>query len=251
MSFHLGLGSYGRGDYVVQPPPVRTAEADARALAALAEAEGFTATALLGPAASRDAIHRAFDEAATLGAGGALVITMSGHGVQIPDTAPRTDRPRPPSAANRVVGDEPDGLDEAWCLYDGFLVDDELGDLLLGLAAGVRVLIVSDTCHSGTMLPEPASDRGRRIRASVLHLAACTDAGCAFNGDHHGVFTGALLALWQDGFAGSHLALRDALAPRTHPLQRPVLTRTGAHDIAFLAERPFTRPRRRLPARSP
>ena len=245
ISLHVGLDSYGAGDYVIRPTPVRSAEADARALAALAGAEGFTPTVLTGPRATRAEVLRALREAIALRAGSQLVISVSGHGVQIPDTPPDPTRPRPASARNRQVGDEPDGFDEAWCLYDGFLIDDELAEVLAGFAAGVRIFVVSDTCHSGTMLPRaPAAPPP--IAASVLHLAACDDTGCAFDRGDHGVFTGALLDVWAAGFAGSHPALRDAVRARTVPLQRPVLTACGKIDVEFLAARPFTPPRARL-----
>lgn len=241
ISLHVGIDRYGAGDYVIRPRDVRSAEADARALATLLDAEGFTATSLIGAAATRAAVLGALADATALRAGSLLVVTVSGHGVQIPDVPPAPARPRPASARNRIVGDEPDGADEAWCLYDGFLVDDELTEVLAGFAAGVRVFVVSDTCHSGTMLP-----RGRvapRIAASILHLAACTDGGCAFDRGDHGVFTRALLDVWAAGFAGSHLALRAAIDARTAPLQRPQLTACGRRDLAFLAARPFTPPR--------
>ena len=39
-----------------------------------------------------------------------LFLTYSGHGGQAPD----------------LNNEEPDGMDETWCLYDGQLIDDEL-----------------------------------------------------------------------------------------------------------------------------
>ena len=36
-------------------------------------------------------------------------------------------------------------------MYDGELVDDQLYAALAGFAAGVRVLVLSDSCHSGTV----------------------------------------------------------------------------------------------------
>lgn len=67
--------------------------------------------------------------------GDEIAVTYSGHGTRVP-------------CKN---GDEADGLDEAWVLYDGLWVDDEIADLLLTLPKGVRLLIVSDSCHSGTV----------------------------------------------------------------------------------------------------
>jgi hypothetical protein len=50
-----------------------------------------------------------------------------------------------------VSGDEADKQDETWCLYDGQLIDDELYFELSRFAAGVRILVLSDSCHSGTV----------------------------------------------------------------------------------------------------
>jgi hypothetical protein len=47
-------------------------------------------------------------------------------------------------------GDEEDGQDETWCLWDGQWVDDDRGALWTRFAPGVRILVVGDLCHSGT-----------------------------------------------------------------------------------------------------
>lgn len=60
-------------------------------------------------------------------------ITFSCHGTQIPD----------------INKDEKDKLDEALCLYDGLLVDDQLGKLIKLL--NCNVYVISDSCHSGTI----------------------------------------------------------------------------------------------------
>lgn len=71
--------------------------------------------------------------------GDSVVITFSGHGTWIPDTS----------------GDEPDGRDEALCPYDiaenGALGDDDLFDIFSHRSRGVRLLFVSDSCHSGSV----------------------------------------------------------------------------------------------------
>jgi len=68
-------------------------------------------------------------------AGDELVITYSGHGTQRPDY-------------NR---DEADGRDEAWCLYDGNLIDDEIQKIIAKVPQGVKLTVISDSCHSGTV----------------------------------------------------------------------------------------------------
>ena len=52
-------------------------------------------------------------------------------------------------------GDEPDGRDEALCPYDisqgKVLTDDELYDIFSGRKWGARIIVISDSCHSGTV----------------------------------------------------------------------------------------------------
>lgn len=65
-------------------------------------------------------------------------MSYSGHGGQIPDkTADEVDKKK---------------MDDTWCLYDGQMLDDELNQLLAEFRPGVRVLVLSDSCHSSTML---------------------------------------------------------------------------------------------------
>jgi hypothetical protein len=46
--------------------------------------------------------------------------------------------------------DEDDRFDETWCLFDRELVDDELYTLWSRFEPGVRVFMLSDSCHSGS-----------------------------------------------------------------------------------------------------
>jgi len=70
-------------------------------------------------------------------AGDVLVFTFSGHGTTMPE--PILDR------------DEADGKDEAICLYDGNLRDDDIRAILSDIPAGVKFTFISDSCHSGTV----------------------------------------------------------------------------------------------------
>jgi hypothetical protein len=47
-------------------------------------------------------------------------------------------------------GDEEDGKDETWCLWDGQWGDDQRAELWPHFQDGVRILVVGDLCHSGT-----------------------------------------------------------------------------------------------------
>jgi hypothetical protein len=89
--------------------------------------------------------------AKALKAGDFFFLSFSGHGGQVPDT-------------NR---DEPDRKDETWCLFDGQLIDDELYLELSRFASGVRVLVLSDSCHSGSVTrdgPLPPPPPGQRYK---------------------------------------------------------------------------------------
>jgi hypothetical protein len=105
-------------------------------MASIAAASGFQATSFLNENATAANVLRALSEAAqSLDRDDIFLITYAGHGAQIPD-------------AN---GDEEDGLDETWCLYDRMLIDDELYRMWTQFKSGVRIVMVSDSCHSGTM----------------------------------------------------------------------------------------------------
>jgi hypothetical protein len=71
--------------------------------------------------------------------GDRFVFTFSGHGTWIPD----------------LDGDEVDHRDEALCCHDyatrGVLSDDEMHTIFSDRRAGVRVTVLSDSCHSGTV----------------------------------------------------------------------------------------------------
>ena len=57
---------------------------------------------------------------------------------------------------------EPDGFDETGCLYDGELIDDELYAALANFAAGVRIFVLSDSCHSVCASIEPRMSMTKR-----------------------------------------------------------------------------------------
>lgn len=152
----LGLNRVDPAHYGGWSGPLTGCEPDARDMHAIATAAGLASKTLLTSAATRQAVLAEIAGAATrVAAGGLFVLSYSGHGGQLPD-------------AN---GDDPnDGMDETWCLFDGELLDDELHGALTAFAAGVRVLVFSDSCHSGTVLRMRADDfeRSRSDRHEIL-----------------------------------------------------------------------------------
>ncbi|MBH2019883.1 caspase family protein [Polaromonas sp.] len=109
---------------------------DARDMNQIATQLGYEATLLTDDQASASEVTRVIGQAARqLASGDICLVTYSGHGSQI----------------NDVTGDEPDGKDETWVLWDRQLLDDELNGLWSSFEAGVRIFVLSDSCHSGTV----------------------------------------------------------------------------------------------------
>jgi hypothetical protein len=95
---------------------------------------------LLNKQATGDSIRKGIKALITQAQRGDLVVIQySGHGSFVPDDD----------------GDEPDGTDECLCPYDirtkGPITDDEMFDLFSGHQPGVKVFMISDSCHSGTV----------------------------------------------------------------------------------------------------
>jgi len=136
LSLHIGLNTVSASAYGGWDGPLAACEFDANDLAALARKQGMKANLLLTKKGTRaNALAGIRGAAKSLRAGDLFFLTFSGHGGQVPD----------------VTGDEADKQDETWCLYDGQLIDDELYFELSRFAAGVRILVLSDSCHSGTV----------------------------------------------------------------------------------------------------
>jgi metacaspase-1 len=141
LSLHIGLNTVDPKAYAGWSGPLAACEFDANDMAALATSKGIKPTLLLTKKGTRSAVLASMRTAAkALKKGDLFFMSYSGHGGQVPDTS----------------GDEPDKKDETWCLYDGQLIDDELYFELSKFGVGVRVLVLSDSCHSGSVTREIA-----------------------------------------------------------------------------------------------
>jgi metacaspase-1 len=149
-AIHVGLNAVDARHYGGWSGDLVACEFDAKDMAAIARSAGMRSTLLLTKKATRRSVLAALRAASkALRAGDLLLLTYSGHGGQIAD----------------VSGEERDKLDETWCLFDGELIDDEVFLALSRFAAGVRIFVLSDSCHSGTVtrarIPEGGAPRGR------------------------------------------------------------------------------------------
>ena len=162
LSVHIGLNGVSPDAYAGWDGPLAACEFDANDMAAIAKAKSMKSTVLLTKKATRASVLAGMRSAAkALKAGDLFFISYSGHGGQVPD----------------VSGDEDDGQDKTWCLYDGQLIDDELYFELSKFAAGVRVLVLSDSCHSGTITraaPVPVTVPGQRPKLMPASVAMRT-----------------------------------------------------------------------------
>lgn len=136
LSLHIGLNAVSGAAYAGWEGPLAACEFDAHDMAAIAQVSGIKSSLLLTKKATRAKVLAGLRSAAkALRAGDLFFLSYSGHGGQVPD----------------VSGDEDDKQDETWCLFDGQLIDDELYFELSQFAAGVRILVLSDSCHSGSV----------------------------------------------------------------------------------------------------
>jgi metacaspase-1 len=161
-SIHLGLNAVDPKGYGGWDGQLRACEADAQDMAKIAKDRGYAGTTLL---LTKNATAVAFakamaDAAKKLVAGDILFLSYSGHGGQVPD---------------RDGDDEADGLDETWCLFDRQLLDDELYGLFGKFAKGVRIVLLSDSCHSGTVARNAVLS-GQTLGDLAAKLAASANA---------------------------------------------------------------------------
>ena len=223
-ALHIGLNFVDPKHYQGWDGELNACEADAEDMAAIATANGYESVVLMTKKATRKAVKDALTKFSnTLESGDILLISYSGHGGQLPDKN----------------GDEKDDMDETWCLYDGEMSDDELYKLYGKFKEGVRILLFSDSCHSGTVskdllaqvnalttdtrvyraMPEAvalrtyrankvfyddiaaeaAKDKDKPIGASVMLFSGCQDNQLSQDGTFNGLFTGQMLKTWREG----------------------------------------------------
>jgi len=151
-SLHLGLNTVDRSHYLGAFDKLEGAENDARLMARLCGEAGFQTRVMAPSDITRAKVSAAIESLAQTARPGDIVcITFAGHGSQLPD----------------LRREEADLRDETWCLYDAQIRDDELRALWGKFVAGVRLLIISDSCHSGSVLNIALAKRAKGSEADV------------------------------------------------------------------------------------
>jgi len=131
----IGISKYQNGTTL---PGI---EKDLKRMKNMLEKKGYSVTVLKNEDATyQNVVDNLKDFANSLDEDDTFVFYVSTHGTQVPD----------------LNGDEEDGKDEAYVLYDatmnsekGLLIDDETDRLMANIKA--KKFVLNDTCHSGTI----------------------------------------------------------------------------------------------------
>ncbi len=236
---------------------------DVRAMSSLLRETGFQVEPpLTESAGTAGAVLKGIRRAAEASsAGDMFAFVYSGHG------------------APKASADNDEATDQLLLTYDRPIVDDELGACWPLFAKNVRIVVITDSCNSGSVVREietsrgtvrmveprsgprrpprplsiglPAAAREERadrdgniagLQGSLLHFAACQDTEEAEDLGSNGAFTDGLLRAWQAGFDDSYdelFAETDRIV-RARRQQRPRKTLYGFFQAFFNSQKPFS-----------
>jgi uncharacterized caspase-like protein len=136
VSLHIGIDEVSISHYgtAAELPNCRN---DAMKMKHALSSIGFETCELFDKNATTvNLFHHLEKYAADLSPADIFILTYSGHGHILQD---------------RNNDEREDGYDETWVLYDRMFVDDELHFLLSRFPRQTRILVISDSCHSGTI----------------------------------------------------------------------------------------------------
>lgn len=151
-SLHVGLNRIDPNHYGTDGK-LNGCEADAHAMAAIAKNSGFSSRILLNEQATSETLFASIQDAARcMSPSDIFFLSYAGHGSRVPD-------------AN---DEERDERDETWCLYDRMVLDDELDNCWSAFPPNSRVVVVSDSCHSGTVARELSRFNTRTLRLASV-----------------------------------------------------------------------------------
>jgi len=200
-------------------------DVDANGLFGFCVSNGISARLILNSSATWKVVRSAITNAASgLKSGDLIIVTISGHGGQLPDDN----------------GDEEDGLDETICLWDGQVRDDEVLKMINSLPHGIRLVLINDQCHSEgnfrsfvrytqriVSLGTWGKKKGRKISnrelpwsGQLIQFAGCREASYSFGGNSGGTWTQSLLKSyhsemsWRQWFDSAFLLMPGNQVPQ-------------------------------------
>jgi hypothetical protein len=224
---------------------------DANDWSGLLNGLGFEISLLLDSQATRQNIKTSLNTLiASAGESDVIVFTYSGHGTQVVD----------------INGDEGDTYDEAIYVYDGTILDDELRVIIDAMNPKATLVVVSDSCFSGTvtrLVPDNTKPRfmpaknisaDRVVRQRFLLpeanmpeilISGCSDSEYSYDADINGRYNGAMSAMALKvikqnpnvSYNEFYSSLRKLLPSAEYP-QTPQLEGSAGHKNALLFE-PF------------
>ncbi len=156
-SLHIGVNEVDLNHYQ-KITTLRGAVNDAVDLEKIArEKFGYTTHAIFkNQTATSTNVLEAFTKLSQiLQAGDILLVTYSGHGSLIKD----------PFYEEK---NEEEVMDQTWCLYDRQLIDDEIFEAFSKFRAGLRILVISDSCHSGSVTREILPQGENEITSEIM-----------------------------------------------------------------------------------
>ena len=156
-SLHIGLNELDKNHYpgVVQ---LKAAVNDAVFWRSFADEGGYQSDALHdGEATAEAVLSKLTAYSSTMQAGDILLLTYAGHGGEI-----MNDKP---------AGFDDERYDQTWCLYNRQLLDDELYEAFENFPQGTRIVVVSDSCHSGTVVKAMDIDLSSLLAKGITNAA--------------------------------------------------------------------------------
>lgn len=218
---------------------------DANDWSDLLKLNGFETKVILDKQATRSALLDALENLiANAVADDVIVFTYSGHGTNVIDTS----------------GDEEDSYDEALYVYDGILLDDALRAVIQKTRPGVHLVIISDSCFSGTVTRVSPTGVPRYMKTDDIPphftlkkkllseedmieilLSGCDDDEYSYdafiNGRWNGAFSATAIRLIKDKLTYNQFysAVRSKLPSSEYP-QTPQLEGSTANKNRLLFE---------------
>jgi ribulose-5-phosphate 4-epimerase/fuculose-1-phosphate aldolase len=277
MSLHVGLNQVDPIHYAGWKGELEACENDAREMETIARSQGFAAQSLLTKAATSAALLGIIERAAKeLFEDDFFLLTYSGHGGQINDVS--NDEPDGLDETwvlfdRQLIDDE---LYAAWSLFRPsvhiFVLSDSCSsrtmtkELFLEPAAYTPRLEARVRASTGanlrprflppelqakiykeraTLYDDIRKKTSRRekvnLGCSVILMSACQDNQVAMEGRKNGLFTEALLRVWNKGkFRGGYHHFRNEIASMMPPTQSPKYTIVGHRERAFEHQSPFS-----------
>lgn len=258
ISLHIGICQVNRNYYSEGLDRLFSPENDAILMKSICRQNDFSeSTLLLGKNANRKYIYDAINYASQqLESEDIFCISYSGHGGRMPKS---------------IYDPSFQGYFETWCLSDGLFFDIELTKLWSYFKAGTRILVVSDSCHSGGIVDNTKALIKPRTKAvkdtvtistfhknesqyktiiydalsrsdlktSVKLLAACGETETTSDGDTYSEFTRKLKLCWNDGeFDSDYQNFRKQIS-EISPRKEAEIVDSGIPNEKFNNQKPF------------